>query len=185
MPDLFTSTALATPVLIFVSLQRLAELVYARRNEARLRARGAREYAPEHYGLLVALHAAWLLGLWLIAAGTAVNLGWLLAFAALQALRVWVLDTLKERWTTRILVLPGAPLIRHGPYRLTSHPNYAIVTAELFVLPMAFGLLAYALVFSLLNAGVLIIRIRAENRALRTIDGGDNGAATAVTRPGH
>jgi methyltransferase len=178
MPEVDTSAALGTAVLVFVTLQRLGELFYARRNEARLRARGAREFAPEHYPLMVAVHAAWLLGLWLLAAGAAANLAWLLAFAGLQALRVWVLVTLRERWTTRILVLPGAPLVRSGPYRFMSHPNYAIVFGELFVLPMAFGLYAYALLFSLLNAGVLAIRIRAEQRALTA----EEGAAAKASR---
>jgi methyltransferase len=94
-----------------------------------------------------------------------------------------VLVTLKERWTTRILVLPGAPLVRTGPYRYMSHPNYAIVFGELFVLPMAFGLYAYALVFSLLNAGVLAMRIRAENHALAIEQGyDDKGQAMAAGR---
>jgi methyltransferase len=78
-----------------------------------------------------------------------------------------VFATLKDRWTTRIIVLPGAPLIKAGPYRFISHPNYAIVAGEILALPMAFGLHAYAALFFLINAGVLAIRIRAENRALR------------------
>jgi methyltransferase len=158
---------LGIAVLAFVTLQRLAELLYARRNERRLKARGAREHAPEHYWLLVTLHGAWLLGLWLMAVQEEVNLAWLAAFVALQGLRLWVLATLKERWTTRIVVVPAAPLIKTGPYRFMSHPNYAIVAGEIFVLPMAFGLYAYAIVFSLLNAAILRMRIRAENRALR------------------
>jgi methyltransferase len=85
----------------------------------------------------------------------------------LQVLRLWVLATLKERWTTRIIVLPEAPLVSNGPYRFIRHPNYAIVAAEIFVLPMVFGLYAYAIAFSLLNAAVLGIRIRAEERALQ------------------
>ena len=72
------------------------------------------------------------------------------------------------RWTTRIVVLPGASLVRRGPYRYLDHPNYAVVVAEIAVLPLAFGLTTYAIVFSLLNASVLWIRIRAESRALVT-----------------
>jgi methyltransferase len=82
-------------------------------------------------------------------------------------LRLWVLATLKDRWTTRIIVLPEAPLVSSGPYRFIRHPNYAIVAAEIFVLPMVFGLYAYAVAFSLLNAVILGIRIRAEERALQ------------------
>jgi methyltransferase len=158
----------AIAILSFVTAQRLAELVYARRNEARLRARGAVEYAAGHYRLIVALHGAWLAGLWLTAIGRPIDTAWLLAFVVLQALRVWVLATLKERWTTRIIVLPDAPLIGNGPYRFMRHPNYAVVTAEIVVLPMAFGLYPFAIVFALLNAVVLTVRIRAEDQALRS-----------------
>jgi methyltransferase len=167
MPDLGAVQASAVALLLFVTAQRLAELVYARRNEARLRARGAVEYAPEHYWSIVALHAAWLTGLWLVATDKPVEPIWLLIFVVLQVLRLWVLATLKERWTTRIIVLREAPLVSGGPYRFIRHPNYAIVVAEIFVLPMVFGLYAYAIAFSLLNAVVLGIRIRAENQALQ------------------
>jgi methyltransferase len=154
-------------VLALVTLQRLAEVAFARRNERRLMAQGAREYAHEHYPAIVALHIAWLAGLWLMVDRAPLNLYWLATYGALQPLRLWVLATLGRRWTTRILVLPGAPPIKKGPYRFMAHPNYAIVVAEIFSLPMAFGLHAYAVVFSLLNGSVLAIRIRAENRALR------------------
>jgi methyltransferase len=167
MPEFGAVQAPAVALLLFVTVQRLAELVYARRNEARLRARGAVEHAPEHYWLIVALHAAWLAGLWLAATDKPVQPIWLLIFIVLQVLRLWVLATLKERWTTRIIVLREAPLVSGGPYRFIRHPNYAIVVAEIFVLPMVFGLYAYAIAFSLLNAVVLGIRIRAENQALQ------------------
>ena len=167
MPELGAVQAAAVILLSFVTAQRLAELVYARRNEASLRARGAVEYAPEHHWLIVALHGTWLVGLWLTAAEKPPRPIWLLAFIVLQVLRLWVLATLKERWTTRIMVLPEAPLISNGPYRFIRHPNYAIVAAEIFVLPMVFGLYAYAIAFTLLNATLLGVRIRAENRALR------------------
>jgi methyltransferase len=167
MPEPGAVQASAIVLLLFVTAQRLAELVYARRNELRLRARGAVEHAPEHYWLIVALHGAWLAGLWLAAADKPIRPVWLLAFLVLQALRLWVLATLKERWTTRIIVLPEAPLVSNGPYRFIRHPNYAIVVAEIFVLPMVFGLYAYAVAFTVLNAVLLGIRIRAENRALQ------------------
>lgn len=157
-------------ILGFVTLQRLGELVLARRNTARLLAQGAHEVAPGHYGLIVLLHAAWLVGLWGLVAGQGidtVHLGWLAVFVVLQGLRAWVIATLGPRWTTRIVVLPGAPLVRRGPYRFVSHPNYLVVAGEMIVLPLVFGLAAYGLVFFALNAAVLWIRIRAENRALR------------------
>jgi methyltransferase len=167
MPEPGAVQASAIALLLFVTAQRLAELVYARRNELRLRARGAVEHAPEHYWLIVALHGAWLAGLWLAAADKPVRPVWLVAFLVLQALRLWVLATLQERWTTRIIVLPEAPLVSNGPYRFIRHPNYAIVVAEIFALPMVFGLYAYAVAFTVLNAVLLGIRIRAENRALQ------------------
>ena len=158
-------------VLGFVTLQRGAELLLASRNTRRLMAQGAIEAAPSHYPLIVILHAAWLIGLWLLAFEAKVDLYWLAAFAALQLLRVWVIASLGQRWTTRIIVTPGAPLVRRGPYRIVTHPNYLVVAAEIAVLPLAFGLPWFALVFSIANATVLTIRIRAENTVLRTLSG--------------
>ncbi len=157
---------LAFVVLMLVTLQRLAELVIAKRNTARLMARGAQEIAPEHYGLIVAVHSAWLVGLWLLAPDLPITIAWLGVFIVLQVCRVWVLLTLGERWTTRIIVLPGAPLVTTGPYRFMSHPNYAIVVGEIAALPLAFGLVGFAAIFTVLNAAVLFIRIRAEHAAL-------------------
>ena len=91
---------------------------------------------------------------------------WLGVFVILQALRVWVIATLGPRWTTRIIVLPGAPLVAAGPYRFVSHPNSCVVAAEILVLPLVFGLVWYGIVFSALNAAVLWIRIGAEGAAL-------------------
>ena len=157
----------AVAVLALVTVQRGAELVLARRNTRRLLAQGAFEAAPGHYPLIVLVHAAWLLGLWIFAAGIRPDPILIGIFALLQMARLWVLATLGERWTTRIVVLPGAPLIRGGPYRFLSHPNYWVVAAEILVLPCAFGLIGFAAVFSALNAAVLAVRIRAEERSLR------------------
>jgi methyltransferase len=153
-------------VLVFVTVQRLAELVLARRNTARLLARGAVEHGAGHYPFIVALHAAWLAGLWILAPGHPVSLTWLVVFAVLQGLRLWVLASLGTRWTTRIIVVPGEALVRRGPYRFMPHPNYAVVAGEMLVLPLVFGLLWYGLLFSVLNGAVLAVRIAAENRAL-------------------
>ncbi|MGI9421556.1 MAG: isoprenylcysteine carboxyl methyltransferase family protein [Geminicoccaceae bacterium] len=158
--------SLAVFVLLMVTLQRLSELWIAKRNTRWLLDRGGREAAPEHYPLIVALHAAWLIGLWIFAHDREVVLHWLGLFVVLQAVRVWILTTMGPRWTTRIIVLPDAPLVETGPFRWVSHPNYCVVVAEILLLPLAFGLVWYALVFSLLNAIVLTIRIRAENEAL-------------------
>ena len=160
------STWAAIAILGVVTLQRLAELRLAERNKGRLLARGAVEHGRGHYPFIVALHASWLATLWWWAPGRPISVPLLVLFALLQAGRVWLIASLGERWTTRIIVLPGAPLVRRGPYRFVDHPNYVIVTAEIAVLPLVFGLVDIALVFSALNAVVLAIRIRAENRAL-------------------
>jgi methyltransferase len=157
---------LAAFILALVTLQRLGELVLSRYNTGRLLARGGIEIAPGHYPLVVAIHAAWLIALWIWGRDQDVNLVALSIFILLQGLRFWVLATLGPRWTTRIIVLPGAPMVTAGPYRYLSHPNYAIVAAEIAVLPLALHLPLLAFIFTVLNALVLVIRIRAESRAL-------------------
>ena len=158
----------AAAILAFVTVQRLAELRLAERNSRRLLARGAVEHGRGHYPLIVTLHAAWLAALWWWAPGQPASLPLLGLFLLLQLGRVWVIATLGERWTTRIIVLPGEPLVTSGPYRLVRHPNYWIVALEIAVLPLVFGLWAIALVFSVMNAAILAVRIRAENMALAT-----------------
>lgn len=157
----------AIAILGFVTLQRATELPIARANTRRLLAAGGREVAPGHYPLIVALHAAWLLTLWLQALDQPVHVPFLLLFAGLQGLRIWTLRTLGPRWTTRIIVVPGEQLVARGPYRFVRHPNYLVVIGEIAVLPLVFGLWPTALAFSLLNAIILTIRITAENRALK------------------
>jgi methyltransferase len=157
---------LAPVVLALVTLQRLGELVLARRNTRRLLARGGVETGAQHYPLIVGLHAAWLAGLWGLGWDKPVSIPWLGGFLGLQALRVWVIASLGGRWTTRIITLPGETLVRRGPYRFLPHPNYLVVAGEIAVLPLALGLAVYAAAFSVLNASVLWVRIRAENAAL-------------------
>jgi methyltransferase len=156
----------AAIILTLVTLQRLGELVLARRNTEKLMARGAIEVGAGHYPLIVALHTAWLAALWLLGRNQEVNLAALAVFAMLQGLRLWILATLGARWTTRIIVLPDAPLVSAGPYRYFSHPNYAVVVGEIALLPLALHLPLVALVFTILNAAALVIRIRAEAQAL-------------------
>jgi methyltransferase len=153
-------------VLGLVTLQRAVELVISSSNTRKLKARGAVELAPRHYPLIVAVHAAWLISLWLLGRDQPVNFIALLLYLVLQGCRVWILRTLGSRWTTRIIVLPGYPLVSSGPYRYLSHPNYAVVACEIAVLPLALGLPLSAAIFTVLNAAVLAIRIDAENRAL-------------------
>ena len=156
----------AAIILALVTLQRLAELVLSRRNTEALLARGGYEVAPRHYPLIVAVHALWLAALWWLAPGLPIVWPLIGVFFLLQLARLWVLATLGERWTTRIIILPGAPLVTGGPFRFFRHPNYLVVAAEIAVLPLAFGLWQAALAFSIANAVVLAIRIRAEEKAL-------------------
>lgn len=157
----------AQGVALLVAAQRLGELVYARRNESRLLARGAVESGASHYPLFILLHGAWLLAVFLLIPADQVPSWPLLAlFLLLQMARVWVVATLGPYWTTRVLSLPGAPLVRRGPYRWVRHPNYVIVAAEIAVLPLAFDSWWIAIVFSLANALLLRHRIGVEEGAL-------------------
>ena len=143
----------------------------SRSNTKRLLARGAIEVGADHYPLLVSVHAAWLIALWIWGRDQDVNLLLLALFMVLQGFRLWILVTLGSRWTTRIIVLPGEPLVGSGPYRYLSHPNYAVVTSEIALLPLALHLPLLALIFTVLNAAMLVIRLRTEARALSALSG--------------
>ncbi|HEY5009115.1 MAG TPA: isoprenylcysteine carboxylmethyltransferase family protein [Caulobacteraceae bacterium] len=154
-------------ILSLVAAQRLVELVLAASNTRRLLARGAREVGRAHYPLFVLLHASWLLA---IAVTTPLERQpyWPLigVFIVLQLLRVWVVATLGPYWTTRIITLDEAPIVRGGPFRFVRHPNYCVVVAEIAVLPLAFGDWPVALIWTVLNALLLRHRIRVEMGAL-------------------
>jgi len=150
-----------------VVLARLVELIYARRNTRRLRSQGAVEIGQAHYPLIVALHAVWIMAMLVfIPTGEPPQWIWLGLFLLLQLARFWVLLSLGRFWTTRIISLPGAPLIRRGPYRFLSHPNYLVVELEVVTFPLAFNAWAIALIFGIANAALLAWRIRIENGAL-------------------
>ena len=153
-------------LIAFIAAQRIAELIVARRNTTRLLAEGGVEFGRGHYFLMVGFHAAWLAGLWLLGREQAVDRLLLAVFLALQAARVWTIASLGRRWTTRVIVVPGAPLVARGPYRFIRHPNYLIVALETAIVPLALGLPAMAIVFSIVNAALLVWRIRVENAAL-------------------
>jgi methyltransferase len=153
-------------ILGIVTLQRAGELVVSRYNTHKLLARGAIEMSPGHYPLIVAVHTAWLISLWVLGRDQPVNILALSGYLALQGFRFWVIHTLGPRWTTRIIILPEQPLVLAGPYRFLSHPNYAVVAGEIVLLPLALNLPLLAVVFTIINAAVLAIRIRAEDRAL-------------------
>jgi methyltransferase len=154
-------------VLALVATQRLIELVYSARNTRQLLARGGTEVGAVQYPFFVLLHAAWLVCIAVFVPAATPPNWWLLGlYAILQPLRVWTIATLGPYWTTRIITLPDAPLVRSGPYRVVRHPNYVVVCAEIAILPLAFGAVEIAIIFSILNASLLSWRIRTEERAL-------------------
>ena len=172
-------------LVLLVAAQRLAEVAWARRNERRLRAAAGVESGARHYPLFFVLHGSWLAALWLLVPADAPVVGPLLVlFALLQAARLWVIASLGRYWTTRVISIPDAPLVRQGPYRWLRHPNYLVVAGEIAVLPLAFGAWQIALVFSTLNGLLLWHRIRVEAAALapRRAAGRDRRACVADCR---
>jgi len=158
---------IAYGIIALVVLQRAAELVLANRNTQKLKARGGVEIGAGHYRFIVLLHMAWLMAvLWLMPAPLVIHWGWILVFVLLQVARVWVIASLGPYWTTRIISLPDVPLVKGGPYRFVRHPNYLVVAGEILVLPLAFGEIWVAIVFSIVNAAVLYWRIRQEETGL-------------------
>ena len=159
-----------------VALQRLLELIYSRGNERRLRARGAVERGSGHYPVIVAIHTLWLVSTLVegLVRGSEPSVWWpvpLAAFLLVQPLRYWAVLSLGENWNTRVLVVPGGKLVRRGPYRYFPHPNYVVVAVEILTFPLIFGAWITAIVFSLLNAALLYVRIRTENRTLKELAG--------------
>lgn len=151
----------------YVILARFAELLVARRNTRRLLAMGGYEVGRSHYPLIVATHTAWILALaLLVPAQTPPAAHFLIPFLLVQVIRYWVIFSLGARWTTRVIVVPGAALVTRGPYRWLRHPNYLVVFAEIALLPLVFGAWEIALGFSAVNAVILLYRIRIEEAAL-------------------
>jgi methyltransferase len=169
------SDTLYTILVGLVAIERLAELVVAKRNLAWSLGRGGRETGFGHYPFMVVLHTGLLAGclgeVWFADRPFVPALGWpmLVLVLASQALRWWCIRTLGPQWNTRIIVVPGLRRVTGGPYRLLSHPNYVAVVVEGFALPLVHTAWITALVFTVLNAGLLTIRVRAENRALQAV----------------
>jgi methyltransferase len=158
---------LAQAIVLLVVAQRLGELAYARRNTTVLKERGGIESGRGHYPIMVLLHVLWLVAVWLgIQRDSRIRWVPLSAFLVLQLLRVWVIATLGRYWTTRVITIPGEPLVRRGPYRFLNHPNYLIVALEMAVFPLVFGQVSNAFIFSALNLLILGWRVRLENRVL-------------------
>jgi methyltransferase len=156
-------------ILSLVTLQRLVELYIAHRNTKKLIANGGIEIGSGHYPVMVLLHTVWLAGLWYFAFRLEVSWPWIFAYLVLEAARGWIIAALGSRWTTRIIIVPGETLVDEGPYKFFRHPNYMVVAGEIFILPMAFGLWWYAILFAALNAAMLYWRIKAEDEALKPL----------------
>ena len=173
-----TSLTAFTILVALVAVERLAELVVSNRNAAWSFARGGRESGQGHYPFMVVLHSGFLVAMlveaWLRRPAVSPVLAWtmLALVLASQALRWWCIATLGRRWNTRVIVVPGMEPVRSGPYRLIPHPNYVAVVVEGAALPLVHDAWVTALAFTVLNAGLLTVRILAENAALRTLPGG-------------
>ena len=159
---------LAAGLLLLATGQRLIELRIASRNTRALLKDGAYEVGRGHYPAIVFLHCAWLAALWAcLLIGNAQFQPWAaIGYLLVQALRIWSMVSLGRFWTTRIIVVPNAPLVRKGPYRVLRHPNYLVVLLEFALLPLALGSWPLALVFSIANAILLAWRINVEESAL-------------------
>lgn len=167
-----TSQALFTALVAVVGLERLAEMVVSKRHAAWAFARGGVESGRGHFPVMVALHTALLVGA-VVEVGAADRpflplLGWpMLALVVLaQGLRWWCISTLGPQWNTRVIVVPGAPLVAAGPYRLMRHPNYVAVVVEGVALPLVHTAWVTAVAFTALNLLLLTVRIRVEEQAL-------------------
>ena len=154
-------------ILAFIVAERLAELAWSTLNVRRLKAAGAVEVGRAHYPLFVLLHGAWLAALVVFPPADA-TIYWPMfgLFVVLQIGRAWVMTSLGRSWTTRVITLPGAPLVRTGPYRLLRHPNYLIVIGEVAVVPLIVGAWPIAVGFTVLNLVLLRHRIAVEEAAL-------------------
>jgi methyltransferase len=164
-------TQIVTAAVAAVAVQRLGELVWSKRNERRMRARGAVEYGREHYPVMVALHVGWLVTMLIEArrpgaVPKAVRVLALGAFVAAQPLRYWAIAALGDRWSTRVLIPPGEPPLATGPYRYLAHPNYVAVVVELAALPVVLGAWRTAAWATVANALVLRTRVGVERTAL-------------------
>lgn len=169
-----SSEALYTVLILAVGVERLAEVVVSKRNAAWAFERGGVESGRGHYPVMVVLHTGFLLAclaeVHLADRPFEPALGWtmLAVVVACQGVRWWCIETLGHQWNTRVIVVPGLPLVRSGPYRVLPHPNYLVVVVEIAALPLVHGAWVTALVFSLANAALLTTRLRVERQALRT-----------------
>jgi methyltransferase len=159
---------------LFILIQRLTELMIAKKNEQWMKGKGAIEFGTKHYQVMVVMHVLFLVSF--VAEKITFNrslsgmwVALLIVFAGTQILRIWAISSLGKFWNTKIIVLPKADVIRSGPYRYIKHPNYLVVSIEFLIIPLLFNAYITACIFSLINAIVLVARIRAEEQALREL----------------
>ncbi len=152
---------------LLVLLQRGAEELYSARNTRALLAAGAKEAGRSFYPVVATTHLAWIASLFfLIPPMAEASLVLAVIYLVLQVVRYWVIGTLGRFWTHRILTLPDAPIVRHGPYKLVRHPNYAVTIAETFLLPAVFGAWALGVIMTAIWTAVLLYKIALEDEAL-------------------
>ncbi len=161
---------------IIIVLQRIGELIIAKRNEKWMKERGAQEFGQDHYPLMVFIHTLFFIVFFLevMIGHNKIIAAWpivLSIFLLTQCIRIWALTSLGRYWNTKIIVIPGAKMVNKGPYRFLKHPNYVVVTIEFIVIPLLFEAYFTALFFSLLNVMILRIRITAEEKALSQLTG--------------
>jgi methyltransferase len=153
--------------ILFVITQRLSELYIARGNEKWLRSQGAVEYGKEHYLFIVALHTLFIISIiveYILRGNAQIDFVFLILFALLLLFKFWALSSLGKYWNTKIFRVPGAGPVKKGPYKLFKHPNYFIVVCEIAIIPMVFHLYYTAIIFTVLNAIMLTVRIKVENK---------------------
>lgn len=160
-------------ILVFVIIQRFVELRIAKRNEKIMLEKGAYEVGASHYPFMILLHVGFFISLLMevlfFKSILIPHFTLLVVFLLLQLLRVWCLVSLGAFWNTKIMILPGANVVKKGPYAYIRHPNYVVVCLEIAVLPLMFGAYVTAVTFTILNGIMLFVRIPIEEKALKEV----------------
>jgi methyltransferase len=152
-----------------VILLRISELVLSRRNEKWLLQNGAIEFGKEHYSIIVALHVSFFISLvteFLLKGSDSWSPVLMILYFLLILFKGWIIFSLSKFWNTKIYHIPNHPLVKKGPYKYIRHPNYIVVVAEILIIPLVFELYITAIIFTILNAIMLTIRIKAEEKAM-------------------
>jgi methyltransferase len=153
--------------IIFFIIQRLSELYIARRNEKWLLSQGAVEYGQNHYPFMISLHTLFIVSIiteYILRGGTPISWTFLVLFLLVLSFKFWALSSLGKYWNTKIYRVPGVYPVKKGPYKIFRHPNYMEVICEIAIIPLVFHLYYTAIIFTVLNAIMLTVRIKVENR---------------------